>query len=70
MRQVHTHTHTDRLAHLTLFSGSLQYPLFNTSLDDESIDSDLLRLSEAVSTVHGLLVNCWVPVTIIKNHLI
>ncbi len=54
---------------LALLLGPLQDPLLDGSLTDEAIDGDLLGLTQPVSSVHGLLVNCGVPVTVIENDL-
>lgn len=56
-------------AYLTLLLGSLQNAFFNGALTDESVDSNLLCLPQAVGPVHGLLVHSGVPIAIIKNHL-
>lgn len=54
---------------LAFLLGPLQDPLLDGSLTDEAIDSDLLGLTQPVSSVHGLLVHCGVPVTVIEDNL-
>lgn len=54
---------------LALLLGPLQDPLLDGTLTDEAIDSDLLGLTQPVSSVHGLLVHCGVPVTVIEDDL-
>lgn len=57
------------MTHLTLLSGPLQYPLLYSSLTDESVHCHLFGLAQSVSSVHGLLVHCGVPVTVVEYHL-
>lgn len=54
---------------LALLLGPLQDPLLDGTLTDEAIDSDLLGLTQPVSSVHGLLVHCGVPVAVIEDDL-
>lgn len=54
---------------LALLLGPLQDPLLDGTLTDEAIDGDLLGLTQPVSSVHGLLVHCGVPVAVIKDDL-
>lgn len=54
---------------LALLLGPLQDPLLDRTLTDEPIDSDLLGLTQPVSSVHGLLVHCGVPVTVVEDDL-
>lgn len=56
-------------SHLTLLLGSLQDALLNGAFTYQSVHSDLLCLPQPVCPVHGLLVYCWVPVTVIENYL-
>lgn len=55
---------------LALLLGPLQDPLLDGSLADEAVDGDLLGLAQPVSPIHGLLVNCRVPVTVIEDDLV
>ena len=55
--------------YLALLPGPLQNPLLNGSLHHQPVDGDLFGLAEAVGPVHGLLVHCGVPVTVIEYHL-
>lgn len=57
------------ISDLALLLGPLQDPLLDGSLTDQAIDSDLLGLAQPVSSVHGLLVHCGVPVTVIEDDL-
>lgn len=57
------------VSHLALLLGPLQDPLLDGTLTDKAIDSDLLGLTQPVSSVHGLLVHCGVPVTVIEDDL-
>lgn len=41
--------------------------LFNGVLRDEAVDGDLASLAKAVGTVHGLLVNCGIPVAVVED---
>lgn len=54
---------------LAFLLGPLQDPLLDGTLTDEAIDGDLLGLTQPVSSVHGLLVHCGVPVTVIEYNL-
>ena len=62
-------THTSCLTHLTLLLRPLDDALLYGALTDEPIDRHLLGLSEAVGTVHSLLVHRRVPVTVVEDHL-
>ena len=57
------------MSHLALFSSPLQDAFLYGAFTYESIYCDLFRLSEPVSTVHGLRVHCWIPVRIVEDHL-
>ena len=46
------------------FFRSLKYALLDGSFADEPVNRDLLGLPETVRSVHGLLVNGGVPVTV------
>lgn len=54
---------------LAFLLGPLQDPLLDGTLTDEAIHSDLLGLTQPVSSVHGLLVHCGVPVAVIEDNL-
>lgn len=54
---------------LTLLLGSLENSLLYGALCNESVYCDLLGLTKTMGTVHGLLVDSWVPVTVIEDHL-
>ena len=54
---------------LAFLLGPLQDPLLDGSLTDEAVHGDLLGLTQPVSSVHGLLVHCGVPVTVIEDNL-
>lgn len=54
---------------LALLLGPLQDPLLDGTLTDKAVDSDLLGLTQPVSSVHGLLVYCGVPVTVVEDDL-
>lgn len=58
-----------RVSDLAFLLGTLQDPLLNGTLTDKTIHSDLLGLTQPVSSVHGLLVHCGVPVTVIEDNL-
>lgn len=47
----------------------LQDPLLDGALTDKAVDSDLLGLTQPVSSIHGLLVHCGVPVAVIEDDL-
>ena len=55
--------------YLAFLPGPLQNPLLNGSLHHQPVDGDLFGLAEAVGPVHGLLVHCGVPVTVIEYNL-
>lgn len=57
------------ISDLAFLLGPLQDPLLDGTLTDEAIDSDLLGLTQPVSSVHGLLVHCGVPVTVVEDNL-
>lgn len=57
------------VSHLALLLGPLQDPLFDGTLADEAVHSDLLGLTQPVGPVHGLLVYRWVPVAVVEDNL-
>ena len=59
----------DHLLDGGLLLGPLQDPLLDGALADEAVDGHLLRLAQAVSSVHGLLVDRWVPVAVVEDDL-
>ncbi len=54
---------------LAFLLGPLEDPFLDGTLTDEAIDGDLLGLTQPVSSVHGLLVHCGVPVAVIEDNL-
>ena len=56
-------------ADLALLCRPLHNAFLYGTLADESIDSDLLCLSEAMSTIHCLLVDCRIPIAVVEYHL-
>lgn len=54
---------------LALLLGPLQDPLLDGALADEAVDGHLLGLTQPVSSVHGLLVHCGVPVAVVEDDL-
>lgn len=55
--------------YLALLLGPLQDPLLDGTLTDKAVDGDLLGLTQPVSSIHGLLVYCGVPVTVVEDDL-
>ena len=55
-----------KATYVFLDSGHLNDTLIYGAFSDETIDGDLARLSQTVSTVHGLRVIGGVPVVIIE----
>lgn len=60
---------SDWIWDLALLLCPLQDPFLDGALADEAVDGDLLGLTQSVSPVHGLLVHCGVPVTVIEDNL-
>lgn len=54
---------------LALLLCPLKDPLLDGALTDKTVDSDLLGLPQPVSSIHGLLVHCGVPVAVIEDDL-
>lgn len=52
----------DQLVEPELLSRTLQHPLLDTTLGDESEDEHLFCLADAVGTIHCLEIGLWVPV--------
>ena len=57
------------MTHLALLLSTLKDAFLDRALTDEPVHGDLLRLTETMGTVHRLLVNGRVPVTVVEDHL-
>lgn len=49
---------------------SYENALLNRSGSNEAIHSYLFRLTKSMGTIHGLLINGWIPVAVVENNRI
>lgn len=57
-------------SYLTFLPRSLHNPFFDGTLADKPVNSHLFGLTQSVCAIHRLLVYRWIPVGIVKYHLL
>ena len=60
-------TWVNSLLDILLLLSSLQNPLLNSSLGDQSVHKHILCLTNPVSSVGGLGIHGWVPIIVIED---